>query len=71
VLIDSLADEFPLGNFCDSHQLLISRYGIAFPLVLDCFELQQAQIFTFFAMLVGLFADVNRRPIRNDVRALQ
>jgi len=71
VLVDSPAHECALGKFSDSLQLLISRYGIALPLVLDCLEFQQTQIFAFFPMLVRFPSDVDRRPIRNDVRALQ
>ena len=39
--------------------------------VLDCFEFQQAQVLAFFPMFVRFLSDVDRRPIRNDVRALQ
>ena len=60
-----------LGTFAIRAQLFIGRNCISFPLVLNRFEIQQTQIFAFFPMLVGLLADVDRRPIRDDVGSLQ
>ena len=35
------------------------------------FEIKQAQVLALFPVPVGLLPDVNRRPVRNDVRPLQ
>lgn len=48
VLIDPAAHEFTLGYFLNSLQLFVRRNCVAFTFVLDCFEFQQTQIFTFF-----------------------
>jgi hypothetical protein len=71
VLIDSSAHEFPLWNSCDLRQLFNGGNCVSSSLVLDCFELQQTQVFAFFPMLVGFLSDVSWRPIRSDVCALQ
>ena len=71
VLIDPPAPKFPLRNFCDLRQLSICGNRIALALVLNRFELQQAQVFALLPVPVGFLPDVDRRPIRGDMRMLQ
>ena len=71
VPVDSPTHEFPLGNFRDLSQLFIRRNRISFSLVFNCFEIQQTQVFALFPMLVGFLANIDRRPIRDDMRPLQ
>src|SRR5207245_3194097 len=59
VLIDPAAHEFSLWNSGDPRELAFVGNCIPFLPVLDSFEFQQAQILTFFPMLVGLLAYVN------------
>jgi hypothetical protein len=51
--------------------LFIRRNYVSLSLVFNRLEIQQAQVFALFPMLVGLFADINRWQIRDDVRSLQ
>ena len=69
VLVDS--HQFPLRNLRDRRQLFVVGNSVSFAPVLDRFEFQQTQVFALFPMLVGLFADVDRWPVRDDVRPLQ
>jgi hypothetical protein len=71
VLVDSPAHEFPLRNLRDPIKLLIGRNRISFLPVFNAFEVEQTQILALFPVLIGLFADVDRGRIRDDVRALQ
>lgn len=71
VLIDSALHELPLGNFCDTGQLLVVRNNISFRPVLNGFEFQQAQIFTFLPVPVGFFSEVNGQLVCNYGCALQ
>lgn len=71
MLIDPSAHELALWNFRDARQLFDGRSRVAFVRVFDSLEIEQAQVFAFFQMLVGLFTDVHRRPVRNDVCALE
>jgi hypothetical protein len=71
VLTDSTSPEFPLGNVRDPRQLFVIGNSVPSPPVLDGFEFQQTQVFTLFPMPVVFLPDVDRRPVRNNVRPLQ
>ena len=71
VLVDSPAHEFPLRNLCDPRKLIVIRYRIPFAPVLDGIEFEQAQILALFPVAVGFLPDVDGRPVRNNVCALQ
>jgi hypothetical protein len=71
VLVDSPAHEFPPRTFAILRELFIGRNCVSLSFGFDCFEVQEAQVFSLFPVLGGLFADVDRRPIRNNVGALQ
>jgi len=45
--------------------------AIPFARVLNRFEFEQAEIFALFKVFVVFFSDVDRRPIRDHVRALE
>jgi hypothetical protein len=70
VLIDSSTHEFSLRYLCDSRELFLSRNGIAFWLVLDRFEFEQAQVLCFLPVPVGFFSNVDGWPVRDYVRSL-
>lgn len=71
MFVDSPTHEFPLGNLCDPRQLFVICNRISFPPVLNGFEFKQTQVFALLPVLVGLFADVDRGPVRHDTRPLQ
>jgi hypothetical protein len=71
VLVDSPANELPFGNLGDSRELFIGCDSASLTPVFNCFEIQQTQIFALFPVAVGFLPDVDGRPVRNSVCALQ
>jgi hypothetical protein len=71
VLADPAPHEFAFRHCGDSGYLFIAHDSVALSFVQNRAEIQQTQVFALFPMPVGFLADVDGRPVRNDVRALQ
>ena len=71
MLVDSSANEFPLGDSRDKSQLFIGRDCVSLSLVLDRFEIQQTEVFALLPVFVGFLSYEKRRPVREDLGALQ
>jgi len=63
--------ERPAQIWIDMVLLFAIRNGVPFAPVLNGLEFKQTQVFAFFPMPVGFHPDVDGRPVRNDVCALQ
>jgi hypothetical protein len=71
VLVDSTAHEFALRNFLDPRKLFFARNCVSLTLVDDGARVQQAGIFPLLPVTVGFFADLNGRPVGDNMRPLQ